>query len=324
MLPAARLPAQVCDQREHPGQQRGQHFPVAELRSLLLSRFRRRLHTRRSGAPAAVHEGYVQVQPAHSVDQHHHLCPRAHRIARRRTGGMAADGGPRTSASPATPSTSIQRLSRTAATSDWPACGAGGMFAEYGVAPPYNQPAGWAVLSQVTFFSHNAWSGNAYHGPSTFYAWNQGNQVGWADWTGAVSKGDKCSTLGERQSGQCRGPFGQDSGSIYRSQAGSAPSPSAVVLWRLTPPAAGGPRWRRPTVRLRCGLEPEGRGGYWARPGRARPGGRRRGSRRSCPPRRARPRPGASRRAGPSPPQRGSSPTTTARRSPPPPRHWPR
>ena len=112
---------------------------------------------------------------------------------------------------------------------DWPACGAGGMFAEYGVAPPYNQPAGWAVLSQVTFFSHNAWSGNAYHGPSTFYAWNQGNQVGWADWTGVVSKGDKCSTLGERQSGQCRGPFGQDSGSIYRSQAGSAPSPSAAV-----------------------------------------------------------------------------------------------
>ena len=113
---------------------------------------------------------------------------------------------------------------------DWPDCGAGGIFAEYSVAPPYNQPGGWAVLSQLTFFQNDTWSDNVYNGPSTFYAWNQGNgdnPVSWADWTGDVAKGDKCSSSGERQSGACTGPFGQDSGSTYHSTpVASAPAPA--------------------------------------------------------------------------------------------------
>ena len=113
---------------------------------------------------------------------------------------------------------------------DWPDCGAGGIFAEYSIAPPYDQPGGWAVLSQLTFFQNDTWSDNTYNGPSTFYAWNQGNganPVSWADWTGDVAKGDKCSSSGERQSGACTGPFGQDSGSTYHSTpVASAPAPA--------------------------------------------------------------------------------------------------
>lgn len=101
----------------------------------------------------------------------------------------------------------------------WPACGAGGMFSEYGIAAPYDAPGGWVIASQLTFFQGNTWADNDYVGPSTFYAWNQGNganPVSWAAWTGAVAKGDKCASAQERQSGACLGPFGQDSGSTYR------------------------------------------------------------------------------------------------------------
>ncbi|HEX6522227.1 MAG TPA: right-handed parallel beta-helix repeat-containing protein [Streptosporangiaceae bacterium] len=98
---------------------------------------------------------------------------------------------------------------------DWPACGAGGIFSEYGgtrAAP------GWATATDLTFFQGNHWSGNTYNGPSRFWAWNQGsgdNPVSWTQWTGNVSVGDKCSSSGERQSGYCNGPFGQDAGSTY-------------------------------------------------------------------------------------------------------------
>lgn len=100
---------------------------------------------------------------------------------------------------------------------DWPDCGAGGIFSEYG-SPPDNVP-GWIVPTQLTFFQHDTWADNTYNGPSTFYAWNQGNgdnPVSWARWTAAVSTGDKCQTSGDRQSGYCTGPFGQDAGSRYR------------------------------------------------------------------------------------------------------------
>ena len=99
---------------------------------------------------------------------------------------------------------------------DWPDCGAGGLFAEYG-SPP-NNLGDWVIPTQLTFFQHDTWSHNAYNGPSTFYGWNQGNgdnPVSWADWTGRLSKGDKCQTSGDRQSGYCRGPFGQDADSKY-------------------------------------------------------------------------------------------------------------
>jgi len=101
---------------------------------------------------------------------------------------------------------------------DWPDCGAGGIFSEYGVASPYNSPAGWVILSQLTFFQHNDWADNRYNGPSTFYAWNQGNgdnPVSWAAWTTNASAGDQCGSPDEHQSGACSGPFGQDAGSTY-------------------------------------------------------------------------------------------------------------
>ncbi len=101
---------------------------------------------------------------------------------------------------------------------DWPDCGAGGVFSEYG-SPPDNGP-GWVVPTDITFFQHNSWSDNTYNGPSTFFAWNQGsedNPVTWADWTGSVSSSDKCESPGEQQSGSCTGPFGQDAGSTYNS-----------------------------------------------------------------------------------------------------------
>jgi hypothetical protein len=100
----------------------------------------------------------------------------------------------------------------------WPDCGANGLFSEYG-SPPSRQPD-WAVPTELTFFQNNTWFGNTYRGPSPFFAWNQGNDdnpVSWADWTGSVPDGDKCSSGSERQSGYCTGPFGQDAGSAYNS-----------------------------------------------------------------------------------------------------------
>ncbi|MGD0038810.1 MAG: right-handed parallel beta-helix repeat-containing protein [Isosphaeraceae bacterium] len=99
---------------------------------------------------------------------------------------------------------------------DWPACGAGGILSNYGSLP--NHAAGWVVPTRLTFFQGNSWSDNSYNGPSTFYAWNQGNAVSWAAWTGSVLRGDKCSSPGERSGGYCTGPFGQDAGSTYNSR----------------------------------------------------------------------------------------------------------
>ena len=51
-----------------------------------------------------------------------------------------------------------------------------------------------------------------------FMVRNQGNgdnPISWAQWTGSVSDGDKCSSPNEHKSGYCTGPFGQDAGSTY-------------------------------------------------------------------------------------------------------------
>ena len=111
---------------------------------------------------------------------------------------------------------------------DWPDCGAGGMFSQFG-SPPGGKP-GWLIPSALTFSQHNSWSANTYNGPSTFYAWNQGNgdnPVSWADWTGSLSRGDKCSSPAARSSGYCTGSFGQDAGSSYRSRPPSVLPSSA-------------------------------------------------------------------------------------------------
>lgn len=98
----------------------------------------------------------------------------------------------------------------------WPDCGAGGIFSKYG-SPPNNVP-GWVVPTQLTFYQNDVWSKNTYNGPSTFFAWNQGNgenPVSWMAWIRAVADGDRCTSSGDRHSGYCVGPFGQDSGSTY-------------------------------------------------------------------------------------------------------------
>lgn len=101
--------------------------------------------------------------------------------------------------------------------SAWPACGAGGIFSQYGSSP--GKEPGWVIPTQLTFFQHDIWSKNTYNGPSVFFAWNQGNgenPITWNEWTGNVLDGDKCGSAGERRSGYCTGAFGQDKGSVYR------------------------------------------------------------------------------------------------------------
>jgi hypothetical protein len=110
---------------------------------------------------------------------------------------------------------------------DWPACGGGGIFSQYSSTSPYNVPL---LLTQLTFFQDDSWSDNTYDGPSTFYAWNQGNgdnPVSWTDWTGNVSDGNKCSSPGEHASGYCTGPFGQDPGSTFTPQNSLPAGPEA-------------------------------------------------------------------------------------------------
>ena len=105
--------------------------------------------------------------------------------------------------------------------SDWPACGVGGIFSQYGSTAPYVSAA---IPTQLTFYQNNSWSDNIYNGPSTFFVWNQGsndNPVSWEAWTKSTSGGDKCSSAGERSSGGCKGPFGQDAGSTYNSAPAS-------------------------------------------------------------------------------------------------------
>lgn len=107
----------------------------------------------------------------------------------------------------------------------WPACGANGIFSQYG--GPNDSADGSDVPTQITFFQNNRWFGNIYNGPSTFYAWNQGNPenpVGWEQWTAPLTDEVPCTSALQRQAGSCTGPFGQDAGSLFRP--GSRPPAS--------------------------------------------------------------------------------------------------
>jgi parallel beta-helix repeat protein len=106
---------------------------------------------------------------------------------------------------------------------DWPDCGGGGIFSEYG--SPSTKEPDWAVATQLTFYQNDVWEDNTYSGPSVIYAWNQGNlaTISWADWTGALSGGDSCGSAQEEQSGTCTGPFGQDAGSTYDATPSASP-----------------------------------------------------------------------------------------------------
>jgi hypothetical protein len=109
----------------------------------------------------------------------------------------------------------------------WPACGANGVFSQYG--GPNESAEGADVPTQITFFQGNRWFDNVYNGPSTFWAWNQGshaNPITFAAWSGPVSEGERCTSSGERRSGSCTGPFGQDAGSAYRPDVASTRAPS--------------------------------------------------------------------------------------------------
>ncbi len=102
---------------------------------------------------------------------------------------------------------------------DWPDCGANGIFSQYG--SPNGEPP-WVIATQLTFHQDDVWADNTYDGPSQFFAWDQGNQftVTWRDWTGSPVSGDECGSAQEHRSGECIGPFGQDAGSAYNRRTG--------------------------------------------------------------------------------------------------------
>ena len=109
----------------------------------------------------------------------------------------------------------------------WPACGANGIFSKYG--GPNDNAEGSDVPTQITFFQNNRWFQNVYNGPSTFYAWNQGNPdnpVSWERWTAPLGGEVPCTSGAERRSGSCTGPFGQDAGSVFRPDARPAATPA--------------------------------------------------------------------------------------------------
>jgi hypothetical protein len=90
------------------------------------------------------------------------------------------------------------------------------VFSQYAASSAAAPP--WSIPTQLTFFQHNVWSDNTYNGPVRLYVWNQGNAdnpIAWPQWTAPASKGDKCSSAQEQQSGYCTGPLGQDAGSTY-------------------------------------------------------------------------------------------------------------
>jgi len=126
-------------------------------------------------------------------------------------------------------------------TAAWPACGANGMFSQYG--GPNGDAGGSDIPTQITFHQGNRWSENVYDGPSTFFAWNQGNEVPWTAWTGAPGPGEPCSSPGERRAGACAGPFAQDAGSTFTTHpSGIRAAPLRVPFNEGSEQAAG----RRP------------------------------------------------------------------------------
>ena len=74
-------PDTVRYQRQHAGRQWRQHLSLAELQPLLLGRFRWRLHAGRRRALRAVHDRFMQSQPARGIGQHRHLQRQEDRLA---------------------------------------------------------------------------------------------------------------------------------------------------------------------------------------------------------------------------------------------------
>jgi parallel beta-helix repeat protein len=89
-------------------------------------------------------------------------------------------------------------------------CGFNSVFSDYGDSNP-TAFAKFGVPNVIAFDQGNRFIDNTYSGPWSFWAWNQGNQVTWAQWTAPVT--DKCLTSGEQTSGMCTSGFGQDAGS---------------------------------------------------------------------------------------------------------------
>jgi hypothetical protein len=105
-------------------------------------------------------------------------------------------------------------------------CGFNALISEYGTYAPYTA---WFVSDNIAWNQNDHFSNNTYTGPWEFQAWSQNNNVTWAQWSGNVASGDKCAGSGERQSGVCSGPFGQDAGSTFNSTALPTATPSATV-----------------------------------------------------------------------------------------------
>lgn len=128
-------------------------------------------------------------------------------------------------------------------------CGFNALISEYGTYPPYTA---YFVSNNIFWNQNNHFANNTYLGPWQFQAWDQGNVVSWAQWTGNVASGDKCLGSGELSSGQCSGPFGQDAGSTFNSTAvpTSLPGvPTAVPSQNVQPSSASIPTvYQLPTV----------------------------------------------------------------------------
>jgi hypothetical protein len=103
-------------------------------------------------------------------------------------------------------------------------CGFNALISAYGTYPPYTA---YHVSNNITWNQNNHFTNNTYTGPWQFQGWAQNNSVNWAQWTGAVSSGDKCLGSGELSSGVCTGPFGQDAGSTYNASAAPSPTPTS-------------------------------------------------------------------------------------------------
>ena len=63
--------------------------------------------------------------------------------------------------------------------------------------------------AQGEAFQNDVWSDNVYNGPSTFFAWNQGNgdnPVTWQNWTGSAAQGVARCADGGTERGSRQGP----------------------------------------------------------------------------------------------------------------------
>lgn len=76
-------------------------------------------------------------------------------------------------------------------------CGFQGIFSQFGTYPSWSPYQGVTVEKHITFGQGNRFSSNAYHGPWSFMALQQGDVVSWWQWRSAPYRQDANSTFDE-------------------------------------------------------------------------------------------------------------------------------